>query len=53
MEGLTEKLAPVSLSKKQKKHLEKKSNKSNLPITTIVRQLIDSDMKPSTHKDKD
>ena len=41
------KLAPVSLTKKQRKHLERKSSNSQLPITTIVRQLIDKDIEDS------
>jgi len=54
MKGLTEKLAPVALSKKQKRHLEKKAKQNNLPITMIVRQLIDKDMeKPKRSVSRD
>ena len=38
------KLAPVSLTNKQRKHLEKKSYKTNETISTIIRELIDKDI---------
>ena len=44
MKDHTEKLAPVPLTKKQKKYLARKAFKTGVPITTIVRQLIDKDM---------
>ena len=47
MSDKVKKLAPISLNKKQRKHLEKKSSNSQLPITTIVRQLIDKDIEDS------
>ena len=43
----TEKLAPVAITKKQKKHLKNKAHKSGVPVTTIIRQLIDKDIEDS------
>ena len=36
-----EKLAPMNITKQQKKYLKNKSHKTGVPVTTIVRQLID------------
>lgn len=38
------KLAPVSLTKKQRRHLDRKSYRENKAITTIIRELIDKDI---------
>lgn len=45
MAGNTEKLAPVNITAKQKKHLKRKAYKSGVPITTIIRELIDKDIR--------
>ena len=44
MSNKQEKLAPITLTKKQKQHLVKKSRKTGETIATTVRALIDKDM---------
>ena len=43
----TEKLAPVALTKKQKNHVKRKAKKEGVPMTTIVRWLIEADIEES------